>query len=147
MLVLTALTVVMPAWSQSARPPGWSTDAQTGCRVWNDAPQPGEVMTWSGPCVNGLAHGQGTLRWAYGGSVDSYTGNMAAGREEGRGRYAWANGDIYNGVFSRGLPHGQGTYTSRQNSQVFIGNWIRGCFRQGSQTAAVGVSRRECGFE
>lgn len=37
------------------------TDSTTGCQVFVEYPQPGEVTHWSGPCVSGFAEGEGRL--------------------------------------------------------------------------------------
>ena len=48
------LAAVAPTMGQAAEP-GWTADPQTGCRVWNGAPQGNETISWSGRCQNGLA--------------------------------------------------------------------------------------------
>ena len=40
----------------------WLVDGKTGCRIWNGFPEPGESMSWDGPCDNGFANGKGTLQ-------------------------------------------------------------------------------------
>jgi len=44
----------------SAEAPQWITDTK-GCKVRDDSPRDGEVVTWSGSCVNGVAEGTGEL--------------------------------------------------------------------------------------
>ena len=61
-----AVLLATPALAQS-RPPGWIADSKTGCRVWNEAPQANEAISWSGPCVGGVAEGRGVLHWFAGG--------------------------------------------------------------------------------
>jgi len=41
----------------------------------------------------------------------------------GQGTFKYANGDIYNGNFERGLRHGEGTYT-KNNGSIYEGQWI-----------------------
>ncbi len=43
-----------------AEEPTWVIDKNTGCKVW-DTPEPNKSVSWSGECVNGKAHGNGTL--------------------------------------------------------------------------------------
>ena len=43
-------------------PAQWSTTTK-GCKVWNPKPQPEETVEWTGPCVDGYADGEGSLRW------------------------------------------------------------------------------------
>src|SRR5690348_2060240 len=46
---------------------GWMADLRTGCRVWNEVPQPDEKVTWSGPCgPDGVATGFGIREFLYG---------------------------------------------------------------------------------
>ena len=59
----------------------------------------------AGPCVNGLAEGEGMAR----GTAD-YRGGFSAGRKHGRGVKAWPNGDRYEGEFAEDRKHGRGVY-------------------------------------
>src|SRR3989338_5450579 len=43
-----------------AKEPTWVIDKNTGCKVWLDLPSNGSIE-WLGECVNGKAHGNGTL--------------------------------------------------------------------------------------
>src|SRR5437762_8118023 len=61
-LAALALAALAPTMGQGAEP-GWTADPQTGCRVWNGAPQPNETISWSGRCRNGLAQGPGVVQW------------------------------------------------------------------------------------
>jgi glyoxylase-like metal-dependent hydrolase (beta-lactamase superfamily II) len=38
-------------------PPAWTTDAKTGCRVWDESPKPNETISWSGGCFDRSEHG------------------------------------------------------------------------------------------
>ena len=50
--------------------------AAEGCRVRDPAPRAGEVLSWSGPCINELGEGRGTLVWR---SPPPSAGNADAG--------------------------------------------------------------------
>ena len=39
----------------------WFQDADTGCAVWGDHPQPIVKIHWSGECVDGKASGKGLM--------------------------------------------------------------------------------------
>ena len=172
-LALLALSLVgLPAFAGAQAPPkpGWATDAKTGCKAWNDSPKPGEQMTWSGGCVNGLAEGNGTLQWTVGGKMTSrYVGSYRAGKMNGRGVYSWAsgnryegefandnfnghgvmvwaNGDRYDGLWKEDKANGQGTKTVA-DGRVYSGVWTNGCFRQGDRWATAGATAKDCGFE
>lgn len=126
---------------------GWSTDAKTGCRVWNSNPEPGETMSWSGACQGGLAQGRGVLQWFKDGRPNGrYEGDYRDGKVNGRGVYTWASGTRFEGEFRDDRPDGPGTLT-QPNGTVYSGAWTNGCFRQGDRKTSVMVSRKECGFE
>ena len=61
--------------------------------------------SYSGPCVNGLAEGEGAAR----GSAE-YRGAFQAGRKHGKGVKTWPNGDRYEGEFVADAKHGYGVY-------------------------------------
>jgi len=61
---------------------------------------------YEGPCVNGLAEGQGRA-----GGTAQYEGGFKAGRKDGHGVKTWPNGDRYDGDFVDGKKEGRGTYT------------------------------------
>ena len=75
----------------SAAAPQWITDTR-GCKVRDDSPRDGEVVTWSGSCVNGLAEGTGELsafvdgKWRY-----TISGTMKAGTLNGHEITKYAN--------------------------------------------------------
>jgi hypothetical protein len=63
----------------------WMTD-QNGCRIWDAYPASNERATWSGACVNGLAHGLGAVQWlANGHATERYDGELRDGNYNGRG--------------------------------------------------------------
>jgi hypothetical protein len=69
--------------------------------------------SYSGPCVNGLAEGEGRAR-----GVAEYEGGFRAGRKHGQGVKRWPNGDRYEGGFVDDQKEGRGTYV-----------WGRGAWR------------------
>ena len=88
----TAATVFLfaaiPAMAQPANPPtpAWITASNQPCKIWNPSPQPNESVTWSGPCKDGFASGEGVLRWTEDGKPDvEYRGGYANGRRNGHG--------------------------------------------------------------
>jgi hypothetical protein len=78
---------------------------------------------YSGPCVNGLAQGQGSAA-----GTARYTGNFVAGRKHGKGLKVWANGDRYEGDFVNDLRQGQGVYrwgaASEWAGQRYVGAYV-----------------------
>lgn len=61
--------------------------------------------TYAGPCVNGLAQGEG-----YAAGKAEYRGGFQAGRKHGKGVKTWPNGDRYEGEFAADAKHGRGLY-------------------------------------
>jgi hypothetical protein len=77
-----------------------NTQGQT-CRVLDPELQ----GTYAGPCVNGLAEGEG-----FAAGTAEYRGGFRAGRKHGKGVKTWPNGDRYEGEFAADARHGAGTY-------------------------------------
>lgn len=83
LLLLTTHGMAQPDNSAS---PDWITATNQPCKIWNPEPQPNESVTWSGPCQDGLASGQGVLRWTLNGKADvEFEGRYANGKRNGRG--------------------------------------------------------------
>jgi len=61
--------------------------------------------SYSGPCVNGLAEGQGAASGAA-----EYRGSFSGGRKHGHGVKTWPNGDRYEGEFVADRKNGYGSY-------------------------------------
>ncbi len=129
---------------------------QSNCLVWNPAPGPNEKVSWTGPCVNGTAEGEGEMAWT---SLKDgqwtkgsrYVGMMKAGRQHGRGKsiysngdtreanflngdingdviYLWTNGDSYLGEWKGSEPHGYGVHISASSRRRYEGEWVNGNF-------------------
>ncbi|MGH8583467.1 MAG: MORN repeat-containing protein [Gammaproteobacteria bacterium] len=152
---------------EMARPghPGWQAAEGTGCLVWDPNPITGERVTWSGPCQDRRANGQGELVWHSDRITERYVGDMRDGKWHGRGvvtdadgnRYEGdfvddkragrgtmtnANGDWYEGEWSGGFADGEGKAVIKGNK--YEGIWARGCLRSSEQRAAWDVPRHEC---
>ena len=109
-----------------AAPPGWIADPATGCRVWSDSPQPGQSVTWSGACSDGVAQGQGVAQWSGAGSLGRrYEGELRDGKESGEGSEIFASGSRYDGELRDGKRDGHGAYTYAS------GDRYDGMFRNG----------------
>jgi MORN repeat len=80
------LTGQAMAQTGTPSPPDWITATNQPCKIWNPAPQPNESVTWSGPCKDGYASGQGVLRWTLNGKPDvEYEGQYENGKRHGHG--------------------------------------------------------------
>ena len=96
------LFVAFPAAAQTRNttPPGWITATNQPCKIWNPAPQPDESVTWSGSCENGLASGQGVLRWTLNGKPDvEFDGVYRNGKRNGHGILITPDGNRVEGVW------------------------------------------------
>ena len=61
--------------------------------------------SYAGPCVNGLAEGEG-----YATGIATYRGHFKAGMKDGQGVKTWPNGDRYEGGFVDDRKQGHGVY-------------------------------------
>lgn len=69
-----------------------------------------------GNCFNGT----GTYKFENG---DVYEGAWREGKPHGKGKYEFANGDRYIGLFQEGKRHGNGVYTWKSGGQ-YTGAWV-----------------------
>jgi hypothetical protein len=84
----------------SGRDPHWIKDAVSNCWAANPHPEPGETITWTGACQNGLINGPGTLTWYLNGKAeDRDEGNFARGELAGHGRVSFPDGAVFEGEF------------------------------------------------
>ena len=81
----------------------------------------------SGDCTNG----RGTFAYPNG---DKYEGKFANGKPNGSGIYSYLNGEKYIGIFRDGLSHGKGK-VYKDNSIIQEGVWVEGEY--------VGMPHRE----
>jgi hypothetical protein len=167
-LVVMFLVASMMTSALAQAPAGWTADAKTGCRIWNDDPEPGETVSWSGGCQNGLAQGFGTLQWFKNGKkTELYVGELRNGKQNGRGAYTWTSGNRYDGEWRDGEAHGRGVLTwpngrrfegewrndkpngqgkfKAADSTTYTGTWTNGCLKQGNLTVTVNATAKECG--
>ena len=97
-LVLATQAMAQP---DNSSKPDWITVTNQACRVWNPNPQPNEVVTWSGGCKDGLASGQGHLRWEVDGKLDAeYDGSYLNGKRNGHGVLTLADGRRIEGAWA-----------------------------------------------
>jgi|GEM_PF-506678 len=103
----------------------WIADAN-GCKIWEPTPGKNETVTWSGACVNGYADGTGTLQSIVNGALFStYDGNLAGGKQEGKGSTLYANGDRYEGSYVNGQFEGLGMIQYASGIR-YEGSWKAG---------------------
>ncbi|WP_298467768.1 hypothetical protein [uncultured Erythrobacter sp.] len=107
-------------WERSNLIGSWYEDAKTGCRVWFAVlDDPVGELSWTGSCVEGLAKGNGTIRWQQ--SVENslvhevtFSGTLREGKLHGIGR--WEQVDRYTNVVDRTVK--TGTWLDGQRSGI-----------------------------
>ncbi len=95
-----------------------------GTLIWNPMPGEDETVLWQGGIVKGYAEGEGKLTWYHSSKeISSYLGTMKEGKPHGKGKYWFADGDVYEGEWKDGLRHGKGKqwYT---DGHIYEGEWI-----------------------
>lgn len=84
----------------------FSMDNNPSCLAWNSIPSDDEKMTWSGECKDGLADGEGVLKWIYikeGKTlVQTYKGSLKKGRRHGSGTLIFSSGTVRNVEYVNG---------------------------------------------
>ena len=125
--------------------PNWSITVNQPCQVWNHGNRNYETFAWSGGCVDGKASGTGQL--TYRGGAGVHQCGMRAGKMDGSGVLAWADGFRYEGEWRNGRSRGQGIY-ARADGTGYEGSWREGCLggRDGRR-AWMGTSASAGGFD
>lgn len=119
LLAFGAQAQPMPAIPGDA---GWTLTAQ-GCYVWNPLGAANESASWTGPCVDRHANGEGVLVWRQNGHATGiYKGRMQFGRLNGPGEFLFANGDRFRGTFTDDLLNGPGELT-KANGNHYVGEF------------------------
>jgi len=104
---------------------GWIKDSK-GCKIANPTPKPREVVTWSGPCPNGIADGKGVLQFSTDGKDGArYEGDVKQGVISGQGKLKTPDDATYEGDWVDGKPDGYGKYVAPDGSS-FVGGWTAG---------------------
>ena len=133
---------VQISWDSPCQDGTWLMDTELGCRMWDWHPAPGRYSPLDGR-LQGWNQGR-SWRRAMAGTwpAHRFEGSFVAGRRHGWGRYVWNETDWYEGLYEDNLPHGSGT--AHIAGEVFVGQWQRGCFRQGNKVVAIAISRNAC---
>jgi len=122
LLLFAAVLSAVLSFSAPVRAGEWITDASASCALWNPNPQSGEFIRYKGSCKDGLAHGQGLVKWYAAGKLQSvYKGAYRGGKMHGHGVLVFPDGSRYEGTFLRGQRSGHGART-----------WPNGDFFEGS---------------
>jgi hypothetical protein len=128
LVVAASLLIADQAGAQQSN---WIADARSGCRVDNPRPQPNETIQWTGSCRNGLAEGQGTLRWFASGQPGTRTeGQWRAGKLNSHAVSVRADGQRFEAEYRDGIINGHGILTmpngDRLDAEFTGGTAVRG---------------------
>lgn len=128
----TAVSVIFLCliFSANAFAGEWIADKFSGCQVWNESPEQGESMSWSGACLNNKATGSGIMEFnrVSGNRVvttSTFEGEFLEGKKHGKGTLTWANGDRYEGDWVDNKMQGKGTKFHRSGDR-YEGDWVDG---------------------
>jgi hypothetical protein len=133
----------------------WIEDSISKCAVWNEEPSSGgDVISWSGECVDGKASGHGVLAWFTDGALLArYVGGLKAGKLDGVGTLViqseqgegydhydaefvdgeiegevgleTASGDRFQGSMNQSVIEGYGSYVAA-NGDRYDGEFVNG---------------------
>lgn len=108
-------------------PRHWAADTSNGCKVWSpEALARDTTVRWSGRCEDGLAQGQGTVRWLNNNKqVAELAGTLNKGKIRGHTSGVEEPGNRFEGMFIDSLPEGEGKATYADGS-IYMGQWHRG---------------------
>lgn len=97
-------------------------------------------VNYSGDCLNGLADGNGSAS-----GKDEYTGQFKFGLKQGKGRYKWSNGAVYDGFFESDNLNGKGVLT-KANGDRYEGDFVNGKYSGNGTFSDANGARYEGGF-
>src|SRR5450830_1251383 len=106
------------------------------------------IKSWNGACKGGAGAGPGELVWSADGVAEygRLSGNFVQGKIEGKGKQAFHNGEVFEGMFVGGQRRGQGVQLY-SNGDRYEGEFRNGQMEgKGVLTSADG-SRRTGKFE
>lgn len=158
------LIVQRAAQAQPASIGQYVAARDSGCKVWNPHPQPGEDADWTGGCTDGYAEGSGRLQWLKNGKATEhdegtwhhgvqagygsqnwnsgrYDGDLVGGEPQGQGVLQLQSGR-YVGAFEAGKPNGEGSMTNLSGS--YHGIWKDGCLAGDKRHIAISVPSASC---
>lgn len=140
--LLLSQTLAQAAPALHASPTAPSAQVTTTCQVLTPELAQG---TYEGPCLEGLAHGQGVVRWPSAGkeSDPAYIGGFEHGYRSGHGQMRYPNGDLYTGQWRDDARNGLGEYRFGPQSpwagDRYNGHWRASRFHgQGRYIWAMG---------
>ena len=128
LVVCTTASYSHPCWRAQAE--------QSQCAIWDPSYLPNHSVVWSGPCIFGKAHGQGTLSWRRNGDdFRSDTGLLQNGHKQGDWIERRTSGNVEAGPYVDGIRQGRWILTTADGSdndgRIMQGRYVNGA-RYGS---------------
>ncbi len=102
----------------------WLKDGD--CALFSAGAGPGDSVSWTGACVDGVAEGLGTATFTHNGQSQSFTANFVHGViPDGHVITRWGQGWSYDGETVAGRFNGAGILTTAEADR-FEGMWVDG---------------------
>lgn len=94
------------------------TETKSGCLIINFEQIPIDTVSWSLPCQNKIAKGNGVIEATLDKKlVYRYEGEVNASAADGLGKMTYSDGATYTGSFRNGRLHGTGIYVSAKTGR------------------------------
>ncbi|MBS0472131.1 MAG: hypothetical protein JSR60_13740 [Proteobacteria bacterium] len=126
-LAAAAALLTFQAAMAGDAPPQRFYDRDADCAVFAVKGVPAVAVNWDGPCVGGLASGDGTATFIdrNGGTLVIATNFRDGIPLDGKGELDWSDGAHFVGMLAGGQSNGVGVFTDRDGNR-FDGHWQNG---------------------
>ena len=101
---------------------------QSGCFVWNGSLSVNETATWTGACTNGIANGEGTLKFVWGEKREKSREDSSlseGGIIDGKRGGNWSVHFLHNGTVA------EGPYVDGKSHGNWVMRWANGDVAEG----------------
>ena len=120
-ILASSLLCAMPCFGADAE----STIGAADCKIVNPAPKTWQRATWSGPCKDGYADGDGIMEWFAAAGTLHFQGTLRRGLRHGQGYTKRPDGAQYEGGYADGEASGKGTELLTDRTE-YNGDWRHG---------------------
>ncbi|MBI2742974.1 MAG: hypothetical protein HYX48_03565 [Chlamydiales bacterium] len=114
-------------------PPSGAQDSKGDAKESDQTVTLKDGSKYTGPMKNGYPDGKGTIAYPadHPGGWDRYTGDFVDGVPDGEGHLLFKDKTTYQGSFSQGASHGQGTLITGPRGVKIIGEFQHGAIHNG----------------
>lgn len=122
---LAVLLFYLYSFNSYNEAPGWLTNENSSCKFYTQRNSAHRTFTWTGPCRNGLVHGEGKLSvYEADRKLYDFEGLLLDGKINGPGVLRWAfDGDVYEGHFENNELNGLGKFYN-DDGDHYEGNYV-----------------------